>query len=83
MAKAVTLVSTTVEGQFAELAGKVQLLESLNTAGDQPNNISVVPDAEAGNIAITFTANATFGVDSTTGALTFTVNEYLADAPAP
>ena len=80
MAKAITLVSTTAEGQMAELAGKIQLLEITDTAGNQPNNMSIVPDAEAGTVAITFTSDATFGTDPTTGALTFTMDEYLVDA---
>ncbi len=80
MASAITLTSTTLEGQYLELVMAIQALEANETAN--PNNENRVTGTintdtlalnSTGNIAVTVTLNAQ-------GKPEFTAVEYLSDA---
>jgi hypothetical protein len=75
MAASVTTVATTLEGQLWELALRVQLAEKADTTNN-PNNIQASVDTENQLISITFSAPASFTVNSA-GALVASPTAYL------
>jgi hypothetical protein len=76
MAASVTLVATTLEGQLWEAAIRAQIAELTIPAETRPNNIQTAIDTENQLVTITFSAPATFSVNSA-GALVATPTAYL------
>jgi hypothetical protein len=71
MAASITTESTTLEGQFLELARELEVAEQ----GEGLNRMNISFNVNAGTVIITATLPATFG--GTGNAMTFSVSEYL------
>lgn len=75
MAASRTTVATTLEAQMLEVASAMQIAELADTTNN-PNNVQVTPDFEAGTVSITATLPATFSLN-TDGSLKVIPTVYL------
>ena len=76
MAAAIPTTANTLEGQLFEIANRVQLAELSQPEENRPNNIQVNLDTENGTLSLTFSAPATFSINSS-GQLVATPTPYL------
>ena len=81
MANAVSLTATTLEGQLWEAAVRTQVAELAIPVADRPNNVQTTIDTENQTVSVTFTAPATFSVNSS-GALVASPTPYLPEINA-
>jgi hypothetical protein len=61
MAASISTTATTLEGQIFELCRELQELELAVPADTRPDNITIAPDIEALQVAITLTLPITLG----------------------
>jgi hypothetical protein len=75
MAASVTLSANSLEGQIFEACRKLQELEFAVPEETRPNNITLAPDLEAGQISITITLPIT--LSGSGGSMTLSAGTYL------
>ena len=64
MAAAITTTATTIEGQFLEIAAKIQELELAVPVDTRPNNMTLTPDLEGLVMNVTASIPITYSVDA-------------------